>query len=141
MKMALGFLLLGVVSVGYASSVVKLGYTPASSYIPAGLVESCVDFSDIPDIRKAFVWVNSNLPENAVVVVPEALQGFASMYSSPSMRILVAPALLSLSDVVEKISKSECVYYAVFYKSEPTTSNKLKDLTRFGSVQVYRIEV
>jgi hypothetical protein len=131
-----GFLLLSVVAVGYASSTINL----ANSYMPSGLVESCVDFNSIPDIKDAFTWVNQNLPSNAIVIVPEKFQGFASMYSRLDFRIRIAPPLLSLDAVVNRLESKSGMIYAVYYTSEAGESSSIIEfLTAFRNVGIYRV--
>jgi hypothetical protein len=139
-KLFVGFLLLGVVGVGYACSVVRLGYPYAYTYMPSGLVESCVGFGDIPDIKAAFTWVNENVPVGALVVVPEKFQGFASMYSRSDLRIRVAPPLLSLSEATVRFKGKESVGYAVFFLNDVgDPKNMTEILSTFRRVAVCRV--
>jgi len=136
-----GFLLLGVVGVGYACSVVRLGFPFAYSYMPSGLVESCVGFGGIPNVEAAFLWVNENVPVGALVVVPEKFQGFASMYSRSDLRIRVAPPLLNLSEVVGMV-EGESIVYAIYYSDEVgETENITENLVTFRDVGVYRVYI
>jgi hypothetical protein len=139
-KALVGFLLLAVVAVGYASSVVRLGYPYAYTYMPSGLVESCVEFGDIPDVEAAFLWVNENIPFGALVVVPEKFQGFASMYSRSDLRIRVAPPLLSLSEATVRFEGKESVGYAVFFLNDVgDRKNMTEILSTFRRVAVCRV--
>jgi hypothetical protein len=133
-----GFLLLSVVGVSYACSVISLGYPYAYTYMPSGLVESCVDFSDISDVKKAFLWVNEHVPVGAVVIVPEKFQGFALMYSRNDIRIRVAPPLISLSDVL-RVNKTYGLVYAIYYINEIENCMNINILERFGSIAVCSI--
>jgi len=140
-KLFVGFLLLGVVGVGYACSVVRLGYPYAYTYMPSGLVESCVGFDNIPDIKAAFTWVNENVPVGALVVVPEKFQGFASMYSRSDLRIRVAPPLLSLSEVVGMV-EGESIVYAIYYSDDVGKfENTKENLATFRNVGIYRVYI
>lgn len=139
-RVAVGFLLLSVVAVGYASSTIRLGYPYAYTYMPSGLVESCIEFNDIPDVKKAFFWVNENVPFGAVVVVPEKFQGFASMHSRLDLKIRVAPALLSLDAVVGRAKTGGNIVYAVYYLNEVGESESMLEiLTTFRNVGIYRV--
>lgn len=137
-KMLAGFVLLGVVAFGYASSIVKLGYPYAYTYMPSGLVESCANFKDIPAIREAFTWINTHLPENAVVVVPENFQGFASMYSRSDINIRVAPALLNFNLAINRIEDKSNAVYAVYFTNDVESNNNTELLARFRNVGIYR---
>lgn len=140
-KVLFGFLLLGVVGIGYARSVIKLGYPYAYTYMPSGLVESCVDFVDIPSIKEAFIWASTHLPLNAVVVVPERFQGFASMYSTADLKIHVAPALLEFRNIVEKITENNDAFYAILFLEEVDTCENIRVLAEFEEVRVYKIDI
>jgi hypothetical protein len=138
-RMLVGFLLLSVVSVGYASSIIRLGYPYAFTYMPSGLVESCVNFEDIPDIKEAFTWANTHLPLNAVVIVPEKFQGFASMYSRSDLRIRIAPPLLGFNAVIDLLENKTVAVYAVYHTNEVGDSNNtIEILIKFGNVGIYR---
>jgi hypothetical protein len=130
---------MSVIGFGYASSVVSVGYPVAYTYMPFGLVSSCVEFEDIPDIREAFVWVNNNLSESSVVVVPENLQGFSSMQSRVDIRIRIAPPLLSLNQVVGMLSSDNTIY-AVYFIDYVESGGGIQLLLNFGNVGIYRIE-
>ncbi len=139
-KMFVGYLLLGVVAFGYASSVIRIGYPFAYTYMPSGLVESCVDFKDIPDIKEAFMWVNTHIPENVVVVVPEKFQGFASMYSRSDLNIRIAPPILSLNLVIDQVENKSEAIYALYFTNEVAVSDRtLELLMKFRNVGVYSI--
>ena len=138
-KLLIGFLLLGVVGFGYASSLVSIGYPFAYSYMPPGLVKSCVDFEDIPSIKEAFLWSNTNLPRNATVIVPERYQGFASMYSDAELKIWVAPALINFNYIIDVTIENKIQFYAIFALSEIKNYTNIITLAEFGKVGVYRI--
>jgi hypothetical protein len=144
-RVVLGFLLLGVVGIGYACSAIKLGYPYAYTYVPSGLVESCVDFVDISSIKEAFIWASAHLPLNAVVVVPERFQGFASMYSTAfaraDLKIHVAPALLEFRNMVAKITENNDVFYAILFLEEVDTCENISVLAEFEEVGVYEIDI
>jgi hypothetical protein len=137
-KMFVGFLLLGVVAFGYASSVIRIGYPFAYTYMPSGLVESCVDFKDIPDIEEAFTWANTHIPENGLVVVPEKFQGFASMYSRFDLNIRIAPAVLSFTASISLVEDRTNVIYAVYY-TDDVEYNDTELLIQFGRIGIYKI--
>jgi hypothetical protein len=139
-KVLVGFVLVSVIGVGYASSVISVGYPVAYTYMPSGLVSSCVDFEDVPDIQEAFVWVNNNLPEAAVVIVPEKLQGFSSMYLRSDIGIRIAPALLSLNQVKDLVEMESGIIYAVYFTNEVEESNSaIQLLLNIRNVGIYRI--
>ena len=108
--------------------------------MPSGLVSSCVDFADIQDIQEAFVWVNNNLSESALVVVPENLQGFSSMYSRVDIKILIAPPLLSLNQVMEILSIEFDKIYAVYFIDDVESHSSIQLLQYIGNVGIYKIE-
>jgi hypothetical protein len=135
-----GFLLLGIVAAGYASSVIRLGYPYAYTYMPSGLVESCVKFGDIPDVEAAFLWVNENAPIGALVVVPEKLQGFASMHLRADLNIRIAPPLLSLDEVTERWkSMGSHVFGVCFLDETGRIDNKTEIMATFNGVGIFRI--
>jgi hypothetical protein len=138
-KLVFGFLLLGVVGFGYATSVISIGYPLGYSYMPPGLVKSCVNFKDIPSIKAAFLWANTHLPNKSIVVVPERFQGFASMYSSLDLRIQIAPALIDFNYLIEKIIVNESQFYAIFALDEVESNKKSVTLAEFGKVGIYNI--
>jgi len=140
-KALTGFALLGVIGVAYSSSVITVGYPFAYTYMPSGLVETCVEFEEIPDVKEAFAWVNSNIPEGSVLVVPENLQGFASMYSRSDIRILIAPPLVNLNQVSELIAKDNSTIYAVYFTDKVTESFVIDFLLRFGKLGIYTMHL
>jgi len=136
-----GVLLLSIIAVGYASSVFRLGYPYAYTYMPSGLLESCVDFKDVPDISDAFSWINLHLPEKAVIFVPEKFQGFAFLYSRSDLTIRVVPPLLNLSQIVAMIEgKENGTIYAIYYSKEiGDLKDVAKNLATFGKIVVYQL--
>jgi len=129
--------LLGLLAFGYAGSFVRLGYPNAYSYIPMGLVESSVSFTDIPDIENAFRWLDQNALLDAIIIVPERFQGLAFINLRSDLRIRVAPSLLNLNNVIEKTSVSRISAYAVFYSDEVGQLSNIEALAKFGSVNVF----
>ena len=141
-KLIFGFLLLGIIGIGYSSSIISVGYPFAYSYMPPGLVKSCVDFEDIKSIQEAFNWVNVNLPTNAVVVVPEKFQGFASMYCNPNIKIHIAPpSLVNNTYLIETVGEINDVFFEVFYLSEVGEYKGINVLSEFGKIGVFQINV
>jgi hypothetical protein len=137
--MLLGFLLLCIVSVGYVSSVIKLGYLYAYTYMPSGLVESSVIFEDIPDIIAAFSWINEYATVNALIIVPEKFQGFALMYLRLDLKICVVPPFYTLDKIAWMIKCNENLIYAIWYMDEIGHIKKLENLATFGNIAVYLI--
>jgi hypothetical protein len=137
-KLILGISLVGIVAFGYSSSVVSIGYPLAYTYMPPGLVKSCVDFEDIPDIQVAINWVNTNLPISAIVVVPESFQGFAVMGLREDIRIRVAPALTNLENISNLINWKEG-FWSIYQLNE--VGNESYDsyalLVAFGKVGIF----
>jgi hypothetical protein len=107
--------------------------------MPPGLVKSCVDFEDICDIKQAFDWTNENIPLNAVIVVPEKLQGFASVQSRDDIRIWVAPALLNFNDISYTIEDAISSYFVIYYWSEMGDYDEQTtiQLWTIGNIAVY----
>lgn len=140
-KLVLGISLLGIVAFGYATSIASIGYPLAYTYMPPGLVKSCVGFEDIKDIEQAFHWANEHLPSNAVVVVPEKFQGFASVHSRDDFRIRVAPPLLNFHEVNYKIEDASGSYFVIYYLSEMGDSDEQITYRLFtiGKIAVYKI--
>jgi hypothetical protein len=132
---AVGLVLLSIIVGGYASSNINL----ANSYMPSGLVESCVDFDSIPDIKDAFEWANTNLPYNATVIVPEKFQGFASMYSRIDLKLRVAPPLLSLNEVVTRVAGEIGSTYAIYFEGEVEETDNIMELESFKRVGIYQV--
>jgi hypothetical protein len=139
-KLVVGLFLLIVIGVGYATSVISVGYPFAYSYMPPGLVKSCVGFGDIHSIEEAFAWANTHLPSNVTVIVPENLQGFASMYSRPDLKIRVAPALLGFDQTIKLVGNETGTIYALYFMTDVETSNGKSDLlVSFRNVGVFSI--
>jgi hypothetical protein len=138
-KLVMGILLLGIVAFSYVSSETIVGYPLAYTYMPPGLVKSCVDFEDICDIKQAFDWTNENIPLNAVIVVPEKLQGFASVQSRDDIRIWVAPALLNFNDISYTIEDAISSYFVIYYWSEMGDYDEQTtiQLWTIGNIAVY----
>jgi hypothetical protein len=136
-KLLGGFLLLGTVGFGYATSLVSIGYPLAYTYMPPGLVSSCVKFENIPRIKEAFAWTNTHLPADAVVVVPENFQGFSVLYSRSDLNIRVAPPLLSFNEAVKLIKIKPNVVYAIYLKDDVEIDG-IEMLSEFGSVGIFR---
>lgn len=136
-KMLAGVVLLGIVGFGYASSLISVGYPLAYSYMPPGLVKSCVAFDEIPDVQKAFDWTNMNLPINATVVVPESYQGFAVMILREDLRIRVSPALMSLDEVGNLVKFED--YWSVFQLNETESKANVSYtlLITFGQIGIF----
>ena len=136
-----GFALLGIVGVAYASSIITVGYPFAYTYMPKGLVESCVRFEDIANVKEAFVWVNSNVPVGSIVVVPERLQGFASMYLRSDIKINIAPPPLTLNQVNELLEDEYTRFYAVYFIDKVDGSNNpIRLLLSFSSIGIYAVQ-
>jgi len=140
LKLLTGFLLLGIVGFGYATSVVSIGYPFAYTYMPPGLVSSCVDLENIPNIKEAFTWINMHFPANSVVVVPENFQGFAVMYSRSDLYMRIAPPLLSFNEVVNLIEEKPNVIYAI-YPTDAVEIDGIEMLSEFGRVGVFRTAI
>jgi hypothetical protein len=138
-----GVFLMGIIALGYSSSSLRLGYPYAYTYVPSSLLESCVDFKDVPNIRDAFIWINLHLPEKAVIVVPEKFQGFAFLYSRSDLAIRVAPSLLNLSQIVAIIEGGENgAMYAIYnLKEVGDLKNVTENLAIFGEVAIYRLNI
>lgn len=136
-KLLAGSLLIGILGFSYATSIISVGYPLAYSYMPPGLVSSCVDFKEIPNIEEAFMWINENLPTNASVIVPENFQGFAFMFSRPDLYIRIAPPLLGFNDVTGIVEEKTDVIYGVYFMKSVQTDD-IEILTEFGEVGVFR---
>ena len=138
-KLVTGILLLGIVAFSYASSETIVGYPLAYTYMPPGLVKSCVDFEDIVDIKQAFDWTNEHIPLNAMIVVPEKFQGFAIINSRDDIRIRVAPALLNFNGVAHLIGDAQGSYFVIYYWSEMGDYDEQTTIQLFtiGNVAVY----
>jgi len=134
-----GLILLGGVALGYATSVVPIGYPHAYSYIPSGLAESCVGFGDVPDVETALHWVNENMPISAIVIVPENFQGFAFMKLRADLQIRVAPSVLNLSGVINRININDGDLYAVYYSKDVGNCADIETILKIGIIGVYRI--
>jgi hypothetical protein len=140
-RLVIGLFMLGIVGFGYASSVSSIGYPYAYYYMPPGLVKSCADFRDIPDIREAFFWANSQLPQNTMIVVPWNFQGFASMYSRPDLQIRVAQDSLSFDSAISLIENKSDSLYALYLERDLIGSNStVETLMNFGNVGIYRVD-
>jgi hypothetical protein len=136
-KTLYGFLLLGVIGVGYACSLIRLGYPYAYTYMPSGLVESCIRFEDITNIKAAFSWVNEHIAVGALIIVPEKFQGFALIYTRPGLRIRVAPALCSLCEVAWMVKYNGSLIYAIWYADELGRNMEgLEHLATFRNVTI-----
>jgi len=114
----IALIMLGIVAFGYATSIIPIGYPYAYYYIPSGLVESSVPYEDIPNINKAFEWLNQNASTNSTIIVPEKFQGMAYIKLRKDIKICIAPSLLNLTDVVRVIELDSRMIYAVYYFDE-----------------------
>jgi hypothetical protein len=135
----LAFLLLALLAFGYATSLVKLGYPNAYTYMPSGLVESSVAFTDIPDIGKAFRWLNHYAPFNATILVPEKFQGIAAITLRSDFRIISVHSLLTLDNVIKKTHIDEQIDYSIYYLDEIGQINDIEMLAKFGNVGIFRV--
>ncbi len=141
-KALVGPLLLGVLAVSYATSTVNFGRVSSSfpnlgiGYMPSGLVESCVSYDSIPDIKTAFTWVNENLARDSIVIVHENFQGFASMYSRSDLKIHIAPPLLTLSQVLQVANIHRTMAYGVYFTNAIGRYGNLTILQEFGEIAV-----
>lgn len=135
-----GIMLLSIVSFGYASSIIKIGYPYGYYYIPSGLVESSVPLEDIQDIKYAFQWVNNNIPVNSVVVVPEKLQGLAYIELREDLLIRVLPPLLTLNNEYFPENIYTNSSYAIDYSNKVDSSNfsGLK-IMEFEKIAIFKI--
>jgi hypothetical protein len=137
------FSLLSIVAVGYATSVIPLGYPYAYYYMPSGLVETSLDFAhikDTPDVENALRWVNNNL-QNTTVIVPEKMQGQAYTYLMSDIKIRVAPPFLNFSTVLGMIQTDEKTIYAVCFVDDVGEYREAETLKMFGEIVVLKIRL
>ena len=57
-------------------SIINLGNQYANSYMPSGMVQYTIPPEDIPDVEKAFEWLNEKTAINSMVIV-EFTQNYA----------------------------------------------------------------
>jgi hypothetical protein len=131
--------ILSVVALGYATSIIRLGNPYAYYYMPSGLVESSIPFKDVPSAQNTFTWINENVAGDAIIIVPEKMQGLAYMYLKSSFRIRVAPPIMNLDVVIERIDAEKSGAYAVYYLDEVGNSSNVEILTKEGNLGVFLI--
>jgi len=129
--------LLAVVSVGYCTSTIHLGYPNAYAYMPSSLVESAVKSSDISSIELALSWCNRNIPPNSLLIVPENFEGFAATDSRPDLLVRVAPPTLDLGEALNGYPISGLTF-AVYYSNELGIA-PVSLLASFSDIGVYNV--
>jgi hypothetical protein len=135
-----GLILLGVIGVDYATSIIRIGYPYAYSYMPSGLVESAMPFEDISDLKKALEWVNQNASFSFSVIVEEKFQGIAYTELRTDIRILVAPSLMKLSDVFKITDKEVSLpCFVVYYTNNAGEYNQYR-VVSFGKIGIYLMD-
>ena len=135
-----GLILLCIVGFGYATSIIRIGYPYAYSYLPSGLVESAIPFEDMPEFMEALEWVNQNATVNFTVIVDEKFQGIAYAELRTDIKILVAPPLMKLSDVFEIIDKRVSLScFVVYYEKNAEEYDQCKKVS-FGKIGIYLID-
>ena len=129
--------LLAVVSVGYCTSMINLGYPNAYAYMPSSLVGSAVMYSDISSIQQALSWCNQNVPANSLLIVPENFEGFASIDSRADLIVRVAPPTFNLANALNGYSISGLAFAA--YYVDDVGNAPVQLITSFGNIGVYRV--
>jgi hypothetical protein len=138
-KAIAGLVILIVISLAYASSIIPIGTPYSLTYSPKGLVESSIQFKEIPDAEKAFRWINENLPANSILLVPEKLQGTAYITTRPDIQIRVTQSELTLEVSIQKANLNAARLYAVYFSKEIGNITNILNPELFGNIGVYEI--
>ena len=115
------FLMLGMLAVGYAGSSTLgyssfvFGYPYAYTYLPTGMVQSSIPFTDIPDVLTALEWTNANAPLNSTIIVQEKTMGLAYIELRSDFLIRVSPSLITLNKASTLNVGTSISSYAVWY--------------------------
>jgi len=129
-----------VLAVAYSSSAIKVIYPDATRYMPSGMVESSINFADIPNIKSAIAWSNENIPLNSTIIVEEKIQGFSYSELRSDIQIRVSPSLLTLNQAINLIPNGAYIKYAIWYRdnldyqSFPGAEN-----AEFGRIGIFHI--
>jgi len=135
----IGVILLSIISLGYATSIIRIGYPSAYTYIPSGMVESSIPFDDIKNLLTTIAWVNENVPLNSSVIVEERIQGFAYLNLRSDIIIRVSPALLKLGSISLFGDFKPNSTYAIWYADNVNyTGFSWSKVAEFGPVCVFR---
>jgi hypothetical protein len=139
-------LMLGVLAVGYAGSstlgysYITFGYPYAYTYLPTGLVQSSIPFEDIPDVKAALEWMNTNAPLNSTLIVQEKIQGLAYIELRSDFLIRVSPSLLTLNEASKLNPATLISYYAVWYiENVDNGTFSGSRIIQFGKIGVFEI--
>jgi len=132
--------MIGLLAVAYASSAVKVVYFDAETYMPSGMVESSIPFTDIPNVKSAITWANKNIPPNSTLIVQECIQGFSYSELRPDVQIRVVSSLLTLNQAVNLIPTELCTKYSIWYKQDVDyqTFPGVK-VIEFGAIGIFQI--
>ena len=135
------FLMLILLAFGYSTSTISIvGYPNAYTYIPSGMVESSMPFTDIPNTTDSIEWLNNNAPANATVIVMENMQGLAYSRLRQDIQIRVAPSLIELNNISNLHPTNSNSLYAIWLTNKVDYSNfsGLK-ITEFGKISIYKL--
>jgi hypothetical protein len=139
--------MLGLLATGYAGSK-QLGYSYitfafpyAYTYLPTGMVQSSIPFTDIPDVTAALRWMNENAPRNAIVLVQEKIQGFAYIELRSDFLIRDSPSLITLNEAIKLVSENLNTSYAVWYtENVDYRAFSGSIIVEFGRIGIFEIQ-
>lgn len=57
-------------------------------------------------------------PAGLIIIVPKKFQGFAYMHLRSDIKVLIAPSLVKLSEIVNMVKGDGEMIYAVYYLKE-----------------------
>ena len=82
-------LILTTVGIGYSTGV--LSY-PTITWVPANLVQSSIDISQIDDSIKCLEWLDGTAVSNSCLITEERFYGWASIHLNDDIRLVLYPA-------------------------------------------------
>jgi hypothetical protein len=138
--------MLSLLAAGYASSTTfecanfTFAYPYAYTYLPTGMVQSSILFSDIPDVIAALHWVNKNAFLNSTVVVQEKIQGLAYIELRSDFLIRESPSLLTLNEAYMlnpiALNNSIAVWFDENVDYETFSGT---EIIHFGKIGIFKI--
>ena len=138
--------MLGLLATGYASSTtfgyanVTFAYPYAYTYLPTGMVQSSILFSDISDVISALEWINNNASWNSTIIVQEKIQGLAYTQLRSDFLIRESPSMLTLNEAYSLNPIGLNNSFAVWFDEEidqDTFSGT--EIIQFGKIGIFKI--
>jgi hypothetical protein len=139
-KIFIVLFVIGLLAVAYTSSAVKVVYLDAITYMPSGMVESSIEFTDTTNVKLAITWANQNIPPNSILIIQEKIQGLSYSEMRHDFQIRVSPSLLTLNQAINLIPAEACIKYAIWYKEDLNHQTfAVAKIAEFGKIGIFQI--